>query len=239
MKNICIDFGNTVVKAALFEGETLIEHFPKLTQVQLLSLVNAHPDHKLAIASVSNEVTHIINLIENKERLTILNHLTPVPVKNLYQTPKTLGMDRLAAVVGANFLYPNTDCLVIDAGTCITYDLIDKLGQYHGGSISLGITMRYQAINHYTVKLPLLEIGHFEGLVGTNTEDAIISGINQGVLGEVSWIIGRYKTQYPQICTVMCGGSTAFFETKIKEHIFVVPELVLIGLNTILNYNAA
>ena len=239
MKNICIDFGNTTVKAAVFEGKTLLEHYPKLTQVELLSFVNTHTDHKLAIASVSNEVTHIVNLIEHKERLTILNHLTPVPVKNLYQTPKTLGMDRLAAVVGANFLYPNTDCLVIDAGTCITYDLVDRLGQYHGGSISLGIAMRYKAIHHYTAKLPLLEMGDFEGLIGTNTEDAIVSGINQGVVGEMTWIINQYKAQYPQIRTVMCGGSTAFFETKIKEHIFAVPELVLIGLNTILNYNAA
>ena len=236
--NICIDFGNTSIKAAIFQGDKIVSNYHKLTYVELLNLVNEHMDYKLAIASVSNEVVHIVNLIENKDRLTIINHLTPVPIKNLYHTPETLGMDRLAAVVGANFLYQETDCLVIDAGTCITYDLLDKSGNYHGGSISPGIDMRYKAINHYTAKLPLIEERSFEGLVGQNTTDAIEAGINQGVLGEVNWIINCYKEKYPEIRTVMCGGNTAFFETKIKERIFAVPELVLVGLNRILNHNA-
>jgi type III pantothenate kinase len=236
--NICIDFGNTSIKAAAFNGDKIVSNYNKLNYVELLNLVNEHIDYKLAISSVSNEVVHIVNLIENKERLTIINYLTPVPIKNLYQTPETLGMDRLAAVIGAHFLYPETNCLVIDAGTCITYDLLDKSGNYHGGSISPGMDMRYKAINHYTAKLPMIEDRSFEGLIGKNTNDAIVSGINHGVLGEVNWVISSYKEKYPGIQTVMCGGNIAFFETKIKERIFAVPELVLVGLNRILNYNA-
>jgi type III pantothenate kinase len=236
--NICIDFGNTSIKAAIFNEDKMVKNLPKLSQVELLNLVNNHKEYKLAIASVNQEVTHIVNLIENKQRLTMLNSSTPLPIQNQYESPQTLGMDRLAAAVGANFLYPNQNCLVIDAGTCITYDLIDKNGNYQGGSISPGLNMRFKALNHFTSKLPLIKEQTFEGLTGKNTQDSIISGVSLGLTGEINWIIDEYKAQFLELTIIICGGDASFFESRIKHHIFAVPELVLIGLNRALNYNA-
>lgn len=238
MLNICIDFGNSSIKAAMFEGKILVQNYVGLDQVALINLVNSHLDLPLAIASVSGDVTHIVNLIENKTRLTLLTHHTKIPITNLYQTPQTMGMDRLAAVVGAFTKYPTTNCLIIDAGTCITYDFLDKSGNYHGGSISPGINLRFKSLNHFTAKLPLIDNKEFMETLGTNTADAIACGVVQGCIGEIIWIINTYKHTYPDVCVVICGGDAAFFETKIKETIFAIPQLVLIGLNTILNYNA-
>lgn len=232
---IVVDFGNTSIKAAMFEDTTLINHYPELSAVELSRIANENIHCKMLICSVSSDSTHFINLIENKSRLTILDYHTPLPIQNLYETPQTLGMDRIAAAVGAYTLFANQNCLIIDAGTCITYDLLHENGSFEGGSISPGIAMRYKSLQHFTAKLPLLHTRTFDGLVGKNTNDAIAIGVLNGIKGEIEHIIADFKATFPNIKIIVTGGDISFFETTIKHSIFAVPTLVLVGLNTILN----
>ena len=237
--NIAIDFGNTSLKAGLFEGDKMVEYFNVASQIDLIRLANEKINDKIIISAVSNDPTHFINLIENKSRLTLLTPKIKVPIINKYETPDTLGADRLAAVTGANFLFPGKNCLVIDAGTSITYDLITANAEYLGGNISLGISMRYKALNNFTARLPLLNSKEStRDFIGKNTKSAIETGVLEGITGEVEHFIKLIKKKFDPLTIVFCGGDAGFFETKIKEPIFVVPELVLVGLNRILNYNA-
>lgn len=233
--NLAIDFGNTAVKAGIFENNILIEKLTNITSVELSRVINAHPDYNLILCSVSSESTHFLNLIEKKDKLTLLDFKTTIPINNSYETPETLGMDRLAAAVGAFTLYPKSECLIIDAGTCITYDFLDAEANFHGGSISLGIKMRYKALSHFTAKLPLIESLIYSDILGKNTTDAIKVGVLQGFKGEVESIIALFQQKYPNIKIIVTGGDISFFETTIKHSIFAVPDLVLIGLNKILN----
>ena len=170
-----------------------------------------------------------------------LSHETPVPIQNQYGTPATLGMDRLAAVVGASYSFAGQDCLVIDAGTCITFDYIDRDKNYLGGSISPGLAMKFKALHTFTGKLPLVEQTEKNveqvPLIGQDTVSCLQSGVFNGTLAEVEGLITTYTKQSPDLVTVMCGGDAPFFETNLKARIFAVPDLVLIGLNRILNYN--
>ncbi|MCL4147183.1 UNVERIFIED_CONTAM: hypothetical protein GTU68_066929, partial [Idotea baltica] len=160
-----------------------------------------------------------------------------LPVKSTYQSPKTLGVDRAAAAVGANFLYPNNNCLVIDLGTCITYDLIDASGIHRGGGISPGIEMRLKSMHKFTSKLPIVNVKGTPELIGKTTADCMRSGSIWGTIAELEGIIARYRHFYNNLTIIICGGDTFFFESKIKDHIFANPNLVLIGLNQILRFN--
>ncbi len=146
-------------------------------------------------------------------------------------------MDRLAGVCGAIELFKETDTLVIDAGTCITYDFVDKQKNYFGGSISPGLKMRFKAVHTFTAKLPLVDSANAVGLIGDSTESSIQSGVINGMIAEIEGIIMRYQDKYPGLRVILCGGDTAFFENKLKASIFAAPDLVLIGLNSILIYN--
>ncbi len=237
---LAIDFGNTHAKAAIFNGNILVHYYHTIEYFELIKLSNTYIDAPIMLCSVNQEATHIVNLIENKSRLTRLDFNTPIPITNLYQTPQTLGMDRLAAVIGANYLFPNQNCLVIDAGTCLKYDYVDKIGQYLGGSISLGINMRFKALQHYTSKLPLIstQLDVKAELLGQTTYDAILSGVFNGIKNEVEGIIESYTSRFENLKVLMCGGDYTFFESRIKHPIFAHPELVLLGLNRIILHNA-
>jgi type III pantothenate kinase len=161
----------------------------------------------------------------------------PLPVVNLYATPLTLGVDRLAGVCGAQQIFPLQHCLVIDAGTCITYDFLDKEGKYYGGGISPGLKMRFQAVHTFTAKLPLVTPKGHVPLIGNSTESCIQSGVVNGVLAELDGIIDQYGKKFEGLRVILCGGDAMFFENQLKASIFASPELVLIGLNSILNYN--
>jgi type III pantothenate kinase len=169
----------------------------------------------------------------------VLDYRLPVPVTNGYATPETLGMDRLAAVVGATALHPGRPCLVVDLGTCITYDLVDAAGYYHGGGISPGLRMRFRAMHTFTARLPLIEPEPHAALIGTSTRTAMQSGVVNGLVAELEGMMSRYGAQFPPLTTILCGGDALFFETQLKGIIFVVPELVLLGLNRILLYNVS
>jgi type III pantothenate kinase len=167
-----------------------------------------------------------------------LNENTPVPITTGYETPATLGKDRLAAAVGANYLQPDKNILVIDAGTAITYEFIDSKGVYAGGNISPGLTTRFRALNHFTGKLPLVNETEDVPFIGSNTEMAIIAGVVNGIVFEMDGYIDTLKAQYKDFFVFLTGGHSFYFERRLKNHIFADPNLVLTGLNRILEYNA-
>lgn len=236
--NLLIDSGNTFTKAALCDAHSIktvlktesIEDFRKINSDFSLS--------HIIISSVNKNAAEILDLFPEAKKI-ILDYQTPVPIENLYKTPSTLGMDRLADVVGASALFPGKNCLCIDAGTCITYDFIDAQSRYWGGSIAPGLEMRFKALHTFTAKLPLIQKQEKAALTGNTTESSILSGVQIGTQKEMEGIINEYKTAYNDLQIIITGGDAGFFETKIKDTIFAAPDLLFLGLKRILEYNAS
>lgn len=238
--NLVIDIGNTAAKIAVFEGEELkeIAYSPNHSLEALKEISEKYPLTQGIIASVVTLTSEMLQHLRMLNiRLIQLTSETPIPVNNLYKTPKTLGADRLAAVIAAHTLSPQHDALVIDAGTCITYDYIDANGNYLGGNISPGISMRLKAMHAFTDKLPLITI---EGEIpswGNCTETAIRAGAIQGVQMEIEGYIQSARQKNPHLFVFLTGGDSFYFDTPRKNSIFADKFLVLKGLNRILNYN--
>jgi type III pantothenate kinase len=236
--NLVIDAGNTSLKAGIFEKDQLRELLHGVLLEDLASIAGKYAITKAVISSVSQNARFISEKISLKNTL-IIDQYTKLPFKNLYKTPETLGTDRIAAVAGALSLYPGQPCLAIDAGTCITFDFIDADSNYQGGSIAPGINLRFKAMHNFTARLPLVERNNAASLIGKNTEESMQSGVMKGVRAEIDGMIMEYRQIYPALQVLICGGDASFFETKLKQSIFVIPELVLIGLNRILEHNVA
>lgn len=233
---LCIDLGNTRAKAALFKHDDLEQLWPNASVAELIQLANGMPTLPIMVGAVGNQITHFYNLIENKQRLTLLNANTRLPFTNLYHTPQTLGADRIAAVAGAHHLYPNTPLLVIDAGTCITYDFIDDQAQYWGGSIAPGVQMSYRALHEFTAKLPLIEsVAYPAPLTGTDTKSAIQSGVQNGILFQIKGFVSEYQSKYKNLKIVACGGDEYLFNQIPNCH--YIANLVLMGLSIIWKFN--
>jgi len=233
MRKITLDEGNTYVKLALFDNDTLVS---KYNNIDLNFAIKLLPKCDRLILSTVKNKSNFKTLFSNKN-FVLLNNSTPLPIKILYKSPTSLGNDRIALAVGAITNFPNKNVLVIDAGTCITYDLINSKKEYLGGSISPGIQMRYNALHQFTSQLPLLESVDTAMLTGVNTEESIHSGIINGVLVEIDGIIQRYTNQYPDIKVIVTGGNAKFFDKGLKNTIFANPDLLMQGLNKILDYN--
>jgi len=239
--NLIIDIGNTVAKVAVFNPEGSI--------IDILYCSNKSLDHLCEICRKypikRGIIATVIDLTEEVERklksLSIpmiwLDHTTPLPITILYKTPQTLGYDRVAGIVGAYTEFPNTNILVIDAGTAITYDFIDDKGQFHGGNISPGIRMRLQALHSLTGRLPLVDPDGEIKALGQTTEEAIRAGVFKGVEFEMLGYVEQMSIQYPNLLVFLTGGNDFSFETKLKSSIFADRFLVIKGLNRILNYN--
>ncbi len=235
--NICVDIGNTTAKAGIFENGVMVEEKRQLSDRAIVRLVKQLKPDAAIIASVRKGVKKIVQEVESQTETIVLKHGIRLPFVNNYGTPATLGVDRIAAVAGAVSLYPAQTCLIIDVGTCITYDLVDSNGVYHGGGISPGIEMRLKAMHKFTSKLPVVMPGGKTELIGKTTRECMLSGAMIGAEAEVQGIIDRYTQYFPELSIIFCGGGTQFFESKIKDHIFAVPNLVLVGLDQILSMN--
>ena len=210
----------------------------KISIEDLEQLYLIHPDISASIiSSVTNYDTHIRTFLEERGYFIEFSETTSIPINNNYSTPETLGEDRLAAVVAANYLFPKNNCLVIQAGTCITFEFIDQQKNYLGGAISPGIDMRLKALDTFTAKLPLIERKENIDLIGTTTKSSILSGVMNGILEEVEGIITRYQNLYPGLMVVLSGGDMNYFDKRLKNNIFALPNIVLTGLNIILDYN--
>lgn len=236
--NLVIDGGNTLLKAGLFEGNQLVQTLVDVTVTELTQLAVTHQVKHIIISSVGSKTDELQEAFNDWGAITLRHH-TPQPLQISYATPHTLGMDRLAAVAGAYALYPQSNSLVIDAGSCITYDMVDKDGNYHGGNITPGLRMKLKALNAFTARLPLVEPRAIDDFIGNDTSTSMLSGVIFGTVSEMDGLISLYKKKFGDLQVILCGGDAAFFESKIKHHIFVVPQLVLIGLNSILEYNVS
>jgi type III pantothenate kinase len=237
--NVCVDYGNSSAKVGIFENHELREKLVFAKAEELKNFLQQSDAEGFIISSVSHDASEVSSWAMRAKRKFILHHTLPLPIINKYGTPSTLGVDRLAGVCGAQQLFPGKKCLVIDAGTCITYDIVNSDRHFLGGGISPGLTMRFQAVNTFTKKLPLVGVADDVKLIGENTEQCIQSGVINGLLEEVDGIISRYQYKFADLRVILCGGDGQFFENKLKASIFAVPELVLSGLNSILIYNVS
>lgn len=227
--NLIVDIGNSRIKVARSESG-------KISEVSFVeNLTDLDELIQKADATIISSVRKLSDF--NNKKVVVLSPTTSVPIQNNYSSPNTLGMDRLAGVVGCNYLYPNTNCLLIDCGTCITYDFIDSTGTYQGGSISPGLTMKFKALNNFTNSLPLVEGKSDSELIGKTTEESILSGVLNGTIAEMDQIMEEYKAHHSGLKVILTGGDGQFFESKLKATIFAQPKIVLIGLNRILEYN--
>jgi len=241
MKSLCIDAGNTFIKVALMEDGAILSlaSFPLADAKALLQHVSSLPAADACIlSSVSSVEPEVIDVLKQKAaHFMELTAATPIPIRNLYKTPETLGKDRLAAVVGAYSLFPGKDILVMDAGTALTIDFIDKDGNYHGGNISPGLNMRFRALHDYTQKLFLqTQTDDFE-MIGTSTASAITSGVQFGMIFEINTYVNHFVKKFPRLVTILTGGDANFFVNKIECCIFAEPNLVFIGLENIIKFN--
>jgi len=236
--NLIIDKGNSFTKIFVFDKDNLIhnQQLKNLSPTHVKKIISIFPElNNCIISSVSEIKPEIIQqLKESFPKLIVLDETTSLPIQNDYQTPETLGKDRIAAVVGAYNIFPHTNVLVIDAGTAITFDFINSSGTYKGGNISPGMAMRYKALHKFTARLPWLEAKEQNVLIGKNTHEAIIAGVQNGIIFEIDTYINRLLEQYNDLKVILTGGDTFFFAHKLKNTIFAKPFLVAIGLNRIL-----
>jgi len=245
MANLVIDIGNTLTKVAVFQQDELLqaEHYSNADAETLLQLIDQYQVNQVIVSSVRKDIESWRSSIEKKAELKHFTVEMTAGVHNKYKSPKTLGLDRLAAVIGAMKLFPGKGSLVVDAGTAITYDWIDGAGNFFGGSISPGLNMRYKALNYYTGALPLINAdAGFNEIYGNNTETAIRSGVQNGIKYELFGFIQSYYTEEPELNIILSGGDSIFFDTLLKNSIFAPyvknePYLVLKGLNAALQNN--
>ena len=240
--NLVFDIGNTRLKAAIFKEEELIYFYEEdIQKGSHLSSLESYTDEieYCIIASVVEIPFSIKKLLEKiPVQPLFLGAKTPLPFTNNYKTRDTLGYDRIAAVAGACQLFPGKNVLIIDAGTAITFELKTSQENYLGGNISPGLRARFRALHDYTHKLPLLSSNENLTEIGTDTESAIINGVQNGFIFEVKGYMEELHNKYPELIVLLTGGDSQFFDNKLKKPIFVVSNLTLIGLNFILRYNA-
>jgi type III pantothenate kinase len=238
---LAVDVGNTRIKAAVFEDNTLLEVFI-FDQKEMVEKFDFILDQHykigvIVVASVGNIDKSDFLRFEKRASIQFISHKSKFPFDNLYSTPKTLGIDRLVLATGAVMQFPNHNRLVIDAGTCITYDFVDENNQYLGGAISPGIRLRYESLHQFTAKLPLLKKAYPEFVIGNSTEESIHSGVVNGVTLEIDGFIEQYKAQYAKFIIILTGGDAEFLAKRLKNTIFANSNFLLESLNQTFQYN--
>ncbi len=247
--NLCIDQGNSRTKVALMTDEgKMINHFiyKTFSSADVERLFDLYPITDSIISSVINIEPAVVNTLNRRsQHFVLFDHMTPVPIRNGYDTPETLGQDRLAAAVGAKSLCPDENLLIIDAGSAITYDFVSAEGEYIGGNIAPGLKMRFTMLQRMTKKLPLVEVDESEliPLFGKNTRDAIAAGVIRGVAYEVKGYMRTFSEKVTHFQTYLTGGNAPYIINNVrnsrteKRELRYEKHLVLIGLNHILIYN--
>lgn len=239
--NLVIDLGNTWAKAGLFNEKEPVRSFifDKNATGEIKKILAEYPNIKHSIvSSVISHSKEITNILQNRTICHDFDSNTRLPIKITYQTPETLGKDRIAAVAGGAALYPAQPLLIIDGGTCMKYNFVNEKGEFYGGAISPGMDMRFKALNAYTDRLPQLAYENgFNDVVGTSTKGSILSGVQQGILFEAQGYISYFKLKNKEGMVIATGGSLPFLANGLKNAIFAAPDLILYGLNEILRYN--
>ena len=239
--NLVIDIGNTSVKVYLFENDQIVSK-KILNEASLInhvkSLSKDYNIKNIICSSVTKGYkTQLAKLFKDIEYYELSDEKLNIPFYNNYKTKNSLGQDRVGLVSAAYFKFPNANCLVVDIGTCITYDFIDSKNIYHGGAISPGIKMRYNSLNKFTSNLPLLKFKNVDKIIGYSTDESIHIGVSNGIIGEINEYINRLEEKYLKLNVIITGGDSAFLLNKIKNAIFEDQDFLAIGLNNILKYN--
>lgn len=243
MHNLVIDIGNTYSKLAIFKKKELI-YFQQYKQIEesiLEQLIAQYAVTTSTVSSVGDDIANIELWLNKRTKYLRFSTALQAGIKNHYQSPLTLGLDRWAKVIAAHRLYNGQNSLLIDGGTCITYDVLNSNDEYFGGSISLGINMRFKALNHYTERLPLVTWDKEQNAVeeGTNTENAIKRGVLQGAINEIEGFIAIENKRNKDLKVILTGGDAVFLNNQLKNSIFAAqithePYLVLKGLNEVI-----
>ncbi|MGC1516937.1 MAG: type III pantothenate kinase [Maribacter sp.] len=239
--NLIIDAGNTSIKLAVFRKKEMI-HLQTVAKVDFVKaikqLFGQFPKITNGIvSSVGSLSRDEMNVVAVFCKLHELTHRSKFPFKNSYASPQTLGVDRLALVTAAFYHNPNHNMLIIDAGTCITYDILNDYTEYLGGAISPGVQMRYTAMHQQTAKLPLLEKRELLDYIGNTTENCMHSGVVNGVGLELDGVINQYKGRFKDLTVILTGGDAQFLSNRLKNTIFADSKFLLKGLNYLLEYN--
>lgn len=239
--NLIIDAGNSLLKIAVFDKNKMVHYENgELTQLreQVKTAFDKFPGIKRAIVSSVGSLDKMdLNVLSIFCRVHILDHTYRTPFKNSYATPQTLGVDRIALATAAFYFNPNRNTLVIDAGTCITYDMLNDYGEYLGGAISPGMRMRYKALHDQTSLLPLLEQRDIPDFIGNTTETSIHSGVVNGLTYEIDGVISQYSRRFEHLTVILTGGDSQFLSKRLKNTIFAHSNFLLEGLNYLLEYN--
>ena len=239
--NLIIDVGNTFVKLAVFDNEILTFKRNCLKvdfSSSLEELSNNYPKiTDVIVSSVGNFTEGELLEIKNKYKVFVLTYKDPIPFKNKYASPNTLGADRIALVSAAAVQHPNKNVLIIDAGSCITYDFLNSDNEYLGGAISPGLTIRYKSLNRFTEKLPLLDPKTPSYFIGDATDSSIHVGVMQGLINEIEGFISLYKEKHKELTIILTGGDAHYLLDSLKNDIFASSNFLLEGLNYLLEHN--
>lgn len=237
---LTVDIGNTRIKAAVFEGDILIENvvFEKSDYLKKIEIIlNKYSQlADLVISSVSDLDKAAFLSFSSRLKIHFITHKDSFPFQNLYATPHTLGIDRMVLAAGATLKFPNTNRLVIDAGTCVTFDCVTQDNCYLGGAITPGLRMRYEALHHFTAKLPLLSTEVPDYFIGNSTAQAIHSGVVKGLVYEIDGYINDFKEKYPNFIIILTGGDAVFLAMQLKNTIFANSNFLLESLNQTFQY---
>jgi type III pantothenate kinase len=238
--NLVLDVGNSLLKIALFEKSELIQKF-KFSENYKRNIEDIISENNVTHSIISNVGRiddSIINILKESTNLLLVSNQLKFPFKNLYKSKNTLGQDRLALVSAAAFKFPKENVLIVDAGSCITYDFKNNNNEYLGGGISPGILMRFKSLNTFTSNLPLIDFDSIHQLIGNNTKNSINSGVINGTISEINGIIQQYCEEFKNIRIILTGGDSNFLLKRIKNSIFADQNFLLVGLNKLLEDNS-
>jgi type III pantothenate kinase len=237
---LTIDVGNSRIKVAVFEHNKQLNFLIFEPKEALKNFENIFKKYfqiqKIILSSVGKLDKEVIDYIKNQYPTEIITHKSKFPFTNLYATPETLGIDRMVLAAGATLMFPNQNRLIIDAGTCITYDFVNVENQYLGGAISPGIKIRYKSLNDYTSKLPLLTLNDDFNIIGNSTKSGIHSGVINGVIFEIEGFISQYSLKNQDLTIILTGGDAEFLAKRLKSTIFANSNFLLESLNLLSLY---
>jgi len=236
MNKLTIDIGNTGIKIALFQNQQLVwcRHFADLSPEHLEQLME---DHQVKHAIASNVSARSMSAFTQVKGFVLLSSSLKMPFENLYASPETLGADRMALAAATQFFYKGKNCMVFDAGTCLTMDFVNNQGQYLGGFISPGLQMRLNSMHQFTGKLPQLTADMSAHLIGNSTAACMQSGAYHGMIAEIEHSIQQLKTQFSDLQVILCGGNAELLSKQLKSPLFVEKNMLMYGLHLILDLN--
>lgn len=234
MTSLCLDIGNTRIKYGIFK-DNILSNVGNWEDELISIFFNNNKIDRCIISNVRKEIPESVSEINEYCNVINLKHNCNLPILLEYETPHTLGADRIACAVGAHYIYSSDNCIILDAGTCIKSDFVSKEGKFLGGNISPGLYMRARAMNEFTGRLPLVNIEYVEDLLGKNTQDALKNGVLKSTIWEINAFIKEVIELFGESKIIFTGGDAKHLVNHINFPIFAEPNLVLIGLNEILN----